>query len=123
MRSRGRRRERLADLLKRRISEALLHEVQDPRIGFVTITGVDLSGDLQDARVYVSVLGDEARAAEALRALGHAHRFLERTVFRDLRLKRPVRIRFLPDETLERAARIEELVRTLQPTDGSEETE
>ncbi|MCZ6670004.1 MAG: 30S ribosome-binding factor RbfA, partial [Acidobacteria bacterium] len=104
MRPQSRRQERLADLLKRRISEAILQEVQDPRIGFVTITGVNLSGDLRIAQVYVSVLGDEKRALETLQALQHARRFLERTMFRTLGLKMPVELRFRFDESLERAA-------------------
>ncbi len=122
MRPQSRRQERLADLLKRRISEAILHEVQDPRIGFVTITGLNLSGDLRIAQVYVSVLGDEKRAQEALQALQHARRFLERTLFRTLRLKLPVELQFRFDETLERATRIEELMRTIKGEEPEEES-
>lgn len=122
MRPQSRRQERLADLLKRRISEAILQEVQDPRIGFVTITGVNLSGDLRIAQVYVSVLGDEKRALETLQALQHARRFLERTMFRTLGLKMPVELRFRFDETLERAARIEELMRTIKENEPEEES-
>jgi ribosome-binding factor A len=123
MQTPGRRRERLADQLKRKISETVLQEVYDPSIGFVTITGVELSGDLQDARVFFSVLGDEERVEEARRGLVRAQRFLERTIFRELRLKRPVHLRFLPDETLQRAARLEELMRAAKTTDDTEETE
>lgn len=108
--------------MKRRISEAILHEVQDPRIGFVTITGLNLSGDLRIAQVYVSVLGDEKRAQEALQALQHARRFLERTLFRTLRLKLPVELKFRFDETLERATRIEELMRTIKGIEPEEES-
>lgn len=123
MQTPGRRRERLADQLKRRISEAVLHEVHDPGIGFVTVTDVELSGDLQDARVYVSVFGDEGRVAEAFRGLTRAHRFLERMVFRDLHLKRPVRLRFFPDDSLQRAARLENLMQAVRTPDDTEETE
>ena len=122
MRPQTRRQERLADLLKRRISKAILQEVQDPRIGFVTITGVNLSGDLRIAQVYVSVLGDEKRALEALQTLQHARRFLERTLFQTLRLKLPVELRFRFDETLERATRIEELMRTIKENEPEEES-
>lgn len=119
----GRRKERLADSIKRRVSEALLRDLRDPHLGFVTVTGVDVSGDLRVAQVYVTVLGDEQRAVEALRALRRAQGFLERTLFRELRLKRPVEVRFHPDEAAGRAARIEAILRNLRDAGPGEEAE
>ena len=79
----GRRHHQVADLLRAELASLIQRSARDPRIGFVTLTEVRLSADLKSARVYVSVLGDEAREEEALAALKRAAGFLRR----DARIK------------------------------------
>jgi ribosome-binding factor A len=102
----------------RRVDEALrevlsgaVQDVKDPRVGFVTVTDVKTSPDLRHARVYVSVLGDEASKAGSIAGLSSAHGFLQRRVAAELRMKNTPTLRFLLDETAERAAHLEETLR------------
>jgi ribosome-binding factor A len=94
------------------VSQAIDTEVKDPRLGFVTVTGVETTSDLRDARVYVSVLGDEAQRADSLVALQAAHGVLQRAVAARLRMKRTPRLVFAYDETTDRALHINQLLAT-----------
>jgi ribosome-binding factor A len=92
------------------VSQAIDTEVKDPRLGFVTVTGVETTSDLRDARVYVSVLGEEAQRADSLAALQAAHGVLQKAVAARLRMKRTPRLVFVYDETTDRALQINELL-------------
>jgi ribosome-binding factor A len=94
------------EVLSARIAEGL----NDPRIGFVTLTSVDTSPDLRHARVYVSVLGTDAERAEALDGLGSAHGLLQQAIGRELRMKRTPTLEFVFDESIDRGMRISELL-------------
>jgi len=74
----GRRLQQVADLLRAELASLVQQNLRDPRVGFVTVTGVRLSPDLGSARVYVTVLGDPGREEEALEALGRAAGYLRR---------------------------------------------
>src|ERR671939_495422 len=91
------------------LSEAV-GELKDPRIGFVTITGVETSSDLRHARVFVSVLGTEAKREKTLAGLEAAHSFLQGRLARELRMKRTPQLTFEYDPTVERAARVTQLI-------------
>lgn len=106
--------ERLSDLVRDEISRLLLREIKDPRIGFVTITGVSVSPDLRHARVFVSVLGDEASREASLLALRNASGFIQRTLFRNLSLKHSLVVTFHFDDSLERGERIERVLRQIR---------
>lgn len=93
------------------VSEAIDREVKDPRLGFVTVTGVETSPDLREARVYVSVLGDQTQRDETLAALQSAHGLLQARVAARIRLKRTPRLTFLYDDTTDRAMHIDDLLR------------
>jgi ribosome-binding factor A len=122
--ARGSRRERLAEAIRAEIAVLLRREVRDPRIGFVTLTGADVSPDLTSARVYVTVLGAEPAREEAIRVLNGAAGFLQGAVFRTLRLRRPLRIAFVADDSAARGGRVEEILRALHEEDrGSGEEE
>ena len=123
MRDPGHRQEHLANQVKRQLSESLIRDLRDPGVGFVTITGVKMSRDLRVARVFASVLGDADRAAEALKGLRRASRFLERELFRRLRLKGPMEIRFELDDSAERASRIEEILKSVDRKETTEESD
>jgi ribosome-binding factor A len=98
--------EAVREVLSARIAEGL----NDPRIGFVTLTSVDTSPDLRQARVYVSVLGSESERAETMAGLGSAHGLLQQAIGRELRMKRTPTLQFVFDESIDRGMRISELL-------------
>jgi ribosome-binding factor A len=89
--------------------------LKDPRIGFVTVTGVDTSPDLRQATVYVSVLGTERKRDATLVALQSSHGVLQQLVNRELRLKRTPQLTFKYDPTVERGVRLSRLIDELNP--------
>ncbi len=105
-----RRPERLAEQIREEVSLILGGEVEDPRIGFVTVTDAEVSPDLRYAKVFVSVLGDAAQIRESMSALNHAAGFIRVKLGAALRIKRTPELRFVHDDTVQSAARIEELL-------------
>src|ERR671924_1057593 len=108
----------------RRVNEALrevlsegIGELKDPRIGFVTVTGVETSPDLRHATVFVSVLGSERKREQTLTGLDAAHGVLQARVARELRLKRTPQLTFAYDPSVERAAHLTKLIDELAPDD------
>jgi ribosome-binding factor A len=108
----------------RRVNEAIkevlgatLPELKDPRIGFVTITGVETSPDLRHARVFVSVLGTERKRERSLEGLDAAHGVLQARLARELRMKRTPQLAFEYDPTVERGVRMTKLIDELAPDD------
>lgn len=100
------------------LSEAV-GELKDPRIGFVTITGVETSSDLRHAVVFVSVLGSERKREQSLAGLQAAHGILQSRLARELRLKRTPQLTFEYDPSVERGVRMTQLIDELAPdTDG-----
>ena len=92
-------------------SVAITSELKDPRVGFVTVTSVDTTPDLRQARVYVSVLGTDAVRRRSLDGLRSAHGYLQRRVADELHLKHTPTLDFVYDDTLDRAVRIDELIK------------
>ena len=90
-------------------------ELKDPRIGFVTVTGVDASPDLRQATVYVSVLGNERKRRATVEGLQSSHGVLQSRVNRELRLKRTPQLTFEYDPTIERGVRLSRLIDELAP--------
>jgi ribosome-binding factor A len=101
---------RVDEAVRQVLTDAVAQDLQDPRIGFVTMTSVKTTSDLRHARVYVSVLGDEAQRAATLAGLSSAHGALQRRLARELRMKRTPTLEFLYDYTTDRAMRVEELL-------------
>ncbi len=113
-----RRTERINDLLREEISELLRRGMKDPRIsGLVTITEVDVSPDLRRAKVFVSVMGSDEEKTSTFQALEAAAHFLQRELRKRLTIRRTPELAFLPDDSLERAARILSLLE--QTREGS----
>lgn len=110
----GERRKRVGVLIREEISELLLRKVRDPRIGFVSITDVDLSPDLRVAKVFYSVLGSEADRSQAARGLQSAHGFIKRELASRLRLKFMPEILFILDNSMERGEHMERIFRELE---------
>jgi ribosome-binding factor A len=105
---------RVNEAVREVVSEAV-GELKDPRIGFVTVTGVKTSPDLRHARVFVSVLGSEAKRAKTLDGLAAAHGVLQARLARELRLKRTPQLAFEYDPTVERGVRMTQLIDELAP--------
>jgi ribosome-binding factor A len=101
------------------IADLLLRRVKDPRIGFVTVTGVVVSPDLRHATVFISVLEEGARAAEALDALSRAAGFIRAELGRRMRMKYTPELVFKRDETPGRAVRIEAIMDELHDAKGA----
>ena len=110
---------RVGDQLRAEISDLLAREVHDPGIGFVTITQVTVSPDLQVARAYYTTLGDERARRDTARALGRATPFLRRQIGRRLRLKRVPLLEFFFDESIERGDRIERILNEISAERGA----
>jgi ribosome-binding factor A len=106
----GRRAERLAEQIREELSLIIAGEVEDPKVGFVTVTEAKVSADLRTAKVYVSVLGTEDEVKESMAALKHAAGFIRNQLGVVLRMKRTPDLHFVYDDTDLRAARIEELL-------------
>jgi ribosome-binding factor A len=96
------------------LSDLLLREIRDPRIGFVTITDVEVSDDLRHARVYVVTHETGEGRKRALEGLQSARSYLRAALGRRLRLRYIPELTFCIDETLERGLRIEEILRSLE---------
>ncbi len=117
MKGSSRRPEQMAETLRQVITDAMAREIRDPRVGFVTITGVLVSNDLSHARVMVSVPGEDAEKARALEGLQSAAGFLRSRAARTLTTRTVPELHFELDRGLEHAARINELLNTIRQED------
>lgn len=113
--------EKINDAMKELLSELIFKTLKDPRIGFVTITSVRTAPDLMSARVYVSVMGSEDERAATLLGLKSAGSFLRRTVGRELKLRYAPELRFIYDDSLDKAIAIEDVLKKIKK-DGREES-
>jgi ribosome-binding factor A len=112
---------RVNESLRQVLSEGLL-ELKDPRIGFVTVTGVETSPDLRQATVFVSVLGGEKKRNASMTGLDAAHGVLQSMISRELRMKRTPTLTFEYDHAVEHGVRMSSLIDELAPDrddDGS----
>ena len=100
---------RINESLRQVLAEALL-ELKDPRIGIVTVTGVDTTPDLRHATVYVSVLGSDRKRRASLQGLEAAHGLLQGRLARQLRMKRTPQLSFEYDPSVERGVRMTRLI-------------
>ena len=101
---------RVDEAMRAVLSDAISKDLQDPRVGFVTVTAVKTSPDLRHARVYVSVLGDEQARADSLDGLRSGHGYLQSRVAGELHLKHTPTLTFEYDESIVRGMRITELI-------------
>jgi ribosome-binding factor A len=107
---RGGRMRRVDEAMRAVLSDAIAKDLKDPRVGFVTVTGVKTSPDLRHARVYVSVLGDEPARSESMDGLRSAHGFLQRRLAGELSLKHTPSLTFEYDDSVDRGMRISGLL-------------
>ena len=114
---------RLNEQLKREVSELVRRKVRDPRVGPVTITSVEVAGDLGSARVYVRTQDPNDELNESLAGLEAAAPFLRRELGRTLHLRRVPELRFQQDHSLDQARRIEEILSDVVYSDLDEDEE
>jgi ribosome-binding factor A len=110
---------RVNESIRQVLSEAV-PELKDPRIGFVTVTGVNTTPDLRQATVFVSVLGGEKKRTATVRALTAAHGVLQATLASELKLKRTPQLTFEYDPSVERGVRMTQLIDELAPVDDDQ---
>ena len=106
--------ERVGDAIRDELSQLLQREVQDPGVGFITLTKVKVSPDLQLARVYYTSMGDEKALQETAKALGRATAFLRRQVAQRLRLRKAPELEFFYDQSIAHHDRIEQILQDLK---------
>src|ERR1700740_2658965 len=109
---------RVDEAVREVLSDAISKDLLDPRVGFVTVTGVKTSPDLRHARVYVSVFGDEQVRADTLAGLRSAHGFLQGRIAEELTLKHTPELTFEYDNSIDRGMRITQLLDEKPEADG-----
>ncbi|MBX3278634.1 MAG: 30S ribosome-binding factor RbfA [Acidobacteria bacterium] len=114
--------QRLAHELREKLSLLIARELRDPRVGFATLTGLDLSPDRRYARVYVSVFGDPAEQRRSLDALNEASGFLRRLLGASVRLRYTPELNFVFDASVEQGARMERILDELKLDELKQET-
>jgi ribosome-binding factor A len=112
--SQGSRPDRVADQIRSEVALMLARDVHDPGVGFVTITRVQVTPDLQHARIHYTALGDDKARANTAKALGRASVFLRRQIGSRLRLRRVPELEFLYDESIAGQDRIEQLLNNIR---------
>jgi ribosome-binding factor A len=110
----SRRTEQVGHEIQRILSQVLEFDLKDPRVGFVTITSVNVTPDMQRANVNVSVMGDDAERRESLRALERAKGFLRRRIGEELSLRQVPELKLHLDTSLDHALRIGELLNDVE---------
>jgi ribosome-binding factor A len=119
----GHRPDRLGDQIRTEVSDILAREVHDPGVGFVTITRVSLTADLQIARVYYTTMAAGPARKDTARALQRATPFVRRQLAGRLGLRRMPELEFRFDQSIEQHARIEELIHEIHEQDAAREAE
>ncbi|MHA6251254.1 30S ribosome-binding factor RbfA [Oceanobacillus sp. CAU 1775] len=104
---------RVAEQMKKELGDILTTKIKDPRVGFVTVTDVEVTGDLQQATVYISVLGTEEEKQDTLLGLSKAKGFIRSEIGKRIRLRKTPEITFEFDEAYEYGNRIESILRDL----------
>jgi len=116
--------ERVAQLMRREIAEVLLRRLRDPRVtGMVSVTDVEVSHDLSSARIYVSIMPDGPERQRSLDALQSAAGFVRHELAPRLGLREVPQLRFVLDTSIERGARVDELLRRLESSEVIDDEE
>jgi|SaaInl7_100m_RNA_FD_contig_51_1092581_length_4271_multi_5_in_0_out_0_5 ribosome-binding factor A len=111
----SRRVERLSDLIKQETSGIIQNEMRDPRVGFITVTSVDLSQDLRHAKIFVSIMGTDKEREKTMNALDKACGFIRTRLGSKIRIRHVPEVIFRLDESYEYAARIAEVMKQIKP--------
>ncbi|HOB41755.1 MAG TPA: 30S ribosome-binding factor RbfA [Bacillota bacterium] len=114
--------DRVKAAIRQEVSNILQRDLKDPRLGFATVTDVDISGDLQHVKIYVSILGEEESRTETMKALESAKGYIRSEIGRRVPLRLTPEISFEYDESIERGARILKLIEEVQSGRNDEES-
>ena len=109
--------EKVQEVMKQEISQIILRELKDPRIGFVTVTSVECTGDLREAKVYVSLMGNEAQVKACWSGLNSSLGFIRREIGKRIRLRVTPELSFALDKSLDYSAHIQELLLKIKAED------
>lgn len=112
------RQQRVASVLKEELSRIIREEMNDPRVGFISITDVEVSADLHTAHVYVSVYGEPEEQKASIDALEHARGYLRSTLGKELNMRYTPELYFHLDRSIERGARVFELLKEIEAQNG-----
>jgi ribosome-binding factor A len=115
--------EKVQELMKQEISQIILRELKDPRIGFVTVTSVECTGDLREAKVYVSLMGNESQVKSCWMGLNSSLGFIRREIGKRIRLRVTPEISFALDKSLDYSAHIQELLLKIKAEESEKNTE
>lgn len=105
---------KVGEQMKKELGEIIGRKIKDPRVGFVTVTDVQVTGDLQQATVFISVLGDEEQKENTLKGLAKAKGFIRSEIGQRIRLRKTPEIFFEFDESIDYGNRIETLLTQIQ---------
>lgn len=111
---------RVSEEIKKEVATILRDEVKDPEVGFVTITGVQLSNDLSDAKIFYSVMGDQDAVERSKAALDRALGFIRRALGQRIQLRHVPEIQFRHDRSIEEGAHIDALLEQIKEERGGE---
>ncbi len=121
------RKDRLEELIKRIVSEIIFRELKDPRIGFVTVTGVELSKDLAEAKIGISILGTSTEVRKSMEGIRSSSGFVQKLLGKELKIRNVPRVHFFLDKSVEEGVelvnRIETLAGVKKSQDESDETD
>ena len=102
--------EKLQELIKQETSKMLLYDIKDPRIGFVTVTDVEMTGDLREAKIFVSIMGNDEQIKDTMEGLQSALGFVRREIGKRIRLRFTPEISFAPDKSLDYSEHIQKIL-------------
>ncbi|QED47586.1 30S ribosome-binding factor RbfA [Cytobacillus dafuensis] len=114
---------KVGEQMKKELGEIIGRKIKDPRVGFVTVTDVQVTGDLQQATVYISVLGNEEQRENTLKGLAKAKGFIRSEIGQRIRLRKTPEIFFEFDESIDYGNRIESLLHQIQDDERTKDKE
>jgi ribosome-binding factor A len=112
--------DRIGALMQREISDILQRQIKDPRVGFCTVTHVEVSNDLRHAKVRVSIMGDETQCQNSMAGLKNAAGFVRREIGQRLSLRYTPEIRFIRDKSVDYILTIDKLLKEIETEDGKQ---
>jgi len=111
--------EKLQELIKQEVGKMLLMNIKDSRIGFVTVTGVEMTGDLREAKIYVSIMGNDEQIKSSLEGLNSALGYIRREIGRRIKIRFTPEISFALDKSLDYSEHIQKLLLKVQAEERS----
>ncbi|KOP82177.1 30S ribosome-binding factor RbfA [Cytobacillus solani] len=114
---------KVGEQMKKELGEIIGRKIKDPRVGFVTVTDVQVTGDLQQATVFISVLGDDEQKENTLKGLAKAKGFIRSEIGQRIRLRKTPEIFFEFDESIDYGNRIDTLLHQIHDEERSKENE